>query len=105
MSKEFVDRLGYLDADFRDRELDVTEKEGRSATGHPLRPEGAIRLSWYRPGGPKTFDKMRFLVSSEVQCDLLIGEASITEHNMLPPPMLAITTKAFHDYYNPATGT
>jgi hypothetical protein len=63
-------------------------------------------MSWYRPGGSKGLDNMHFLVLSDLQYELLIGEASIIEHNMLPSSMLTISSgKEFHNYYNPETGT
>ena len=84
VSKEFlVSHLGFSEKDFRCKKFTGVEKSGRSATGHLNVPEGMICLTWYVQGGPRMFRHMRFLVSTNIPCDLNVGASSIEEYSIL----------------------
>jgi hypothetical protein len=90
VSKEFLlNTLGYTETDF----VKLTEQErhgGTSASGHRVTPEAAVLLTWYYGTSPRTFNDMRFLVTSNPDCELVIGVPSIVKHNLLSPPNLAV---------------
>jgi len=90
VSKDFLfNILGYTEADF----VELTEQEkygGTSASGHRVTPEAAVLLTWYYGTSPRTFNDMRFLVTSNPDCDLVIGVHSIVKHKLLSPPNLGV---------------
>jgi len=89
ISKEFALKLGYTESDFEP--LRPKERNGgTSATGHMHMPEGALHITWYHNSSPRLYDGMRFLVSSETQCELIVGARSILRHRLLSPPNLSL---------------
>lgn len=89
ISKEFALKLGYTEADFKP--LKSRERNGgTSATGHAHMPEGALYITWYHNSSPRLYGGMRFLVSSETQCQLIIGARSIQKHRLLSAPVLTV---------------
>ena len=88
ISRDFALKLGYTDSKFRPlKEFELNG--GTSSTGHTLIPKGALHLTWYHNSSPRTFRDMRFLVSDDLHCDLVIGARSIQKYNLLCPPNLA----------------
>jgi hypothetical protein len=61
---------------------------GVSSTGEILIPEGACHLTWYHNKSTQVFRGMRFLISPNPRCDLVIGARSIERHNLLSRPKL-----------------
>jgi hypothetical protein len=89
ISKEFALRLGYTESDFKP--LRPKEKTGgTSATGHAHMPEGALYITWYHNSSPRLYSGMRFLVSSDTDCQLIIGARSILKHKLLSAPNLSV---------------
>lgn len=88
VSRAFVeDVLGFSAANFR--ELTSEEKKGgTSVTGHTLIPEGAVYLTWYHKKSTRVFRNMRFLISPNPHCDLIIGARSIQKDKLLGVPNL-----------------
>lgn len=88
VSREFVlNVLQFPEANFRS----LTEKEKRGGTGytgHTMVPEHAIYLTWYHKKSTRVFRDMRFLISPNQHCDLIIGAHSIREHKLLDVPNL-----------------
>lgn len=82
VSLKFALRLGYKEAEFKP--LRTREMAGESSSGHPIRPKGAVLLSWYHSTSPQ-FSNMRFLVVEDYHFDLLIGAESMYHHKMLSP--------------------
>ena len=90
VSREFLlKELKFPESAFMGKQLSKSEKEGISVTGHPLIPEGAINLDWYHAKSTQRYRGMRFLVSSNPRCDLIIGARSIEKHGILASPNLA----------------
>jgi hypothetical protein len=88
VSRDFALKLGYMESKFRPLK-DFEKNGGTSSTGHTLIPLGALHLTWYHSSNPRTFRDMRFLVSEDPNCDLVIGARSIQKYNLLCPPNLA----------------
>jgi hypothetical protein len=88
VSREFVlNVLQFPEANFRS----LTEKEKRGGTGytgHTMVPEHAIYLTWYHKKSTRVFRDMRFLISPNQHCDLIIGAHSIRQHKLLDVPNL-----------------
>jgi hypothetical protein len=75
------DVLGYSPSNFS--ELLYNEKKSEvGITGHTL--IGAIHLTWYTKSSTRVFRDMRFLISPNAVCDLVIGARSIVKDNILP---------------------
>ncbi|OCL13371.1 hypothetical protein AOQ84DRAFT_372240 [Glonium stellatum] len=69
VSLSLAQKLGYTEF----KNLNPRERNGgTSASGHKLQAEGAIHLTWYRSTSSQIFRDMRFLVSANAQCDLLV---------------------------------
>ncbi|KAE8449834.1 hypothetical protein EG329_007311 [Mollisiaceae sp. DMI_Dod_QoI] len=99
VSREFlVNQLNFPESAFRGKELRKFEKEGASITGHTLTPDGAIHLDWYHAKSTQRYRNMRFLVSSNPQCELIIGASSIEKHGILTPPNLLNQVVDFNDW-------
>lgn len=82
-----VDILGYSEANFH--KLTKEEEDGGiGITGHKLVPEGAVYLTWYHSNSTRVFRNMRFLISENPMCDLVIGAHSIRKNNILDVPNL-----------------
>lgn len=90
VSRAFVvDVLGYSESSFH--KLTKVEKEGGAGiTGHKLIPAGAVYLTWYHNTSTRVFRDMRFLVSENPMCDLVIGARSIQKANILDVPNLMV---------------
>ena len=88
VSRKFVeDVLQYSESNFS--ELTKDEKNGGTGiTGHTLIPDGAIYLTWYHKKSTRVFRNMRFLISPNDHCDLVIGARSIQKHRLLDVPNL-----------------
>jgi len=88
VSRKFVeDVLQYSESNFS--ELTTDEKKGGTGiTGHTLIPDGAIYLTWYHQKSTRVFRNMRFLISPNPRCDLVIGARSILKDNLLDVPNL-----------------
>ena len=88
VSRAFVENvLEFSAANFC--ELTQDEKEGGTGiTGHKLIPDGAIYLTWYHKKSTRVFRNMRFLISPNPQCDLIIGARSIQKDKLLAVPNL-----------------
>jgi len=82
VSLAFAERLGFTSSDFKA----LTHKEkfgGTSATGHPIDPIGALKLTWYHKSSVKVFSNMRFLVIEEANYDLIVGSDSLYKHKLM----------------------
>jgi hypothetical protein len=88
VSRKFVeDVLQYSESNFC--ELTTDEKKGGTGiTGHTLIPDGAIYLTWYHQKSTRVFRNMRFLISPNPRCDLIIGARSIIKDKLLDVPNL-----------------
>jgi len=88
VSRDFVETvLEYSPSHFS--QLTEEEKEGGSGiTGHKLIPTGAIYLTWYHKKSTRVFRNMRFLISPNQHCDLIIGARSILKDRLLDVPNL-----------------
>jgi len=88
VSRKFVeDVLQYSESNFS--ELTKEEKKGGTGiTGHTLIPDGAIYLTWYHKKSTRVFRNMRFLISPNQHCDLIIGARSILKDRLLDVPNL-----------------
>jgi len=88
VSRDFVETaLEYSPSHFS--VLTDEEKEGGSGiTGHKLIPDGAIYLTWYHKRSTRVFRNMRFLISPNQHCDLIIGARSILKDQLLDVPNL-----------------
>jgi hypothetical protein len=83
ISLDFARRLGFTTFE----ELKPRERNGGiTALGNTVKPEGAIRISWYHSTSSQVFKGMRFLVLANTQVDLLIGVHSILKYNLIQPP-------------------
>ncbi|KAF3038218.1 hypothetical protein E8E11_005933 [Didymella keratinophila] len=86
ISKQFVDDLGFEEADYEP----LTPREelgGQTMNGtiHPV--EAAILLTWHHNTGPR-YRNMRFLISSTLDSHtMIIGTRSIVKHDLLSPPV------------------
>ncbi|KAH8672830.1 hypothetical protein BGZ60DRAFT_285843 [Tricladium varicosporioides] len=91
VSRKFVEEvLGYPESAF----CPLTKEEEVGATGitgHQLIPECAVYLTWYHKKSTRIFRNMRFLVSPNEMCDLIIGAQSIQKHKVLDVPNLMAT--------------
>jgi len=88
VSRKFVQEvLEYPESAFcpltKEEEVGAT-----SITGHRLIPEGAVCLTWYHKKSTRVFHNMRFLISPNEHCDLIIGAQSIQKHRVLDVPNL-----------------
>ncbi|KAI9861067.1 MAG: hypothetical protein M1813_005496 [Trichoglossum hirsutum] len=93
VSKEFAQKLGYTESDFKP--LTSREKNGgTSATGHTHMPEGVLHLTWYHNTSPRLYNGMRFLVSPSQQYELVIGARSILAHKLISYPNFGIDDDA-----------
>jgi hypothetical protein len=96
VSREFVlNVLQFPESNFKP----LTEKEKRGGTGytgHTMVPEHAIYLTWYHKKSTRVFRNMRFLISPNEHCDLIIGVQSIREHNLLSVPNLMANPNGHH---------
>jgi hypothetical protein len=96
VSREFVlNVLQFPESHFKP----LTEKEKRGGTGytgHTMVPEHAIYLTWYHKKSTRVFRNMRFLISPNEHCDLIIGVHSIREHNLLSVPNLMANPNGHH---------
>jgi hypothetical protein len=103
VSRAFVENvLEFSEANFS--ELTTAEKEGgTSATGHTLIPDGAIYLTWYHKKSTRVFRNMRFLVSSNQHCDLIIGARSIHKDKLLTVPNLMVEPQGILKFQNGTT--
>lgn len=75
----------------------LTKEEEAGATGitgHQLIPQGAIYLTWYHKKSTRVFRNMRFLISPNQHCDLIIGAQSIQKHRLLDVPNLMAQANA-----------
>jgi hypothetical protein len=88
VSRKFVQEvLEYPESAF----CPLTKEEEVGATGitgHQLIPEGAVYLTWYHKKSTRVFRNMRFLISPNDHCDLVIGARSIQKHRLLDVPNL-----------------
>lgn len=88
MSRNLVENeLGYEPSSF----YKLTDDEARIDTTGPIGailPEGAIYLTWYHKSSTRIFRNMRFLVSRNMQYDMIIGAHSIQRENLLDVPNL-----------------
>ncbi|KAJ8107114.1 hypothetical protein OPT61_g9088 [Boeremia exigua] len=88
VSKRLVEDLGYTEADYEP--LSETERFGSTTlSGEHISFEGVIRLSWHHNTSTHRYHRMRFLVSTTTQCDMIIGVRSITKYNLLTEMVLA----------------
>lgn len=82
VSKSLVERLGYTESDFEP--LSAREAHGgQTVTGEQVAVEAVVRLSWHHNTSSHTYQRMRFLVSSSTQCDMIVGVHSILKHQLL----------------------
>ena len=90
VSKKFLLKdLEYPESDLL--ALNSSERNGGiSASNQKLIPEAAVKITWYHVGSPRLFRKMRFLVMSNAQYDLIIGARSIVKHSLLSPPNFGV---------------
>ncbi|KAF2998307.1 hypothetical protein E8E13_007553 [Curvularia kusanoi] len=96
VSRRLVEQLGYSDEDFEP----VSPREaagGQTVTGEPVAVEAVVRLSWHHNTSPHTYQRMRFLVSSSTQCDMIVGVHSIVKHRLLNELTYATGTKHVPD--------
>lgn len=90
VSREFLlNTLRYPESAI-ERLKDSEKRGGVSTTGDILVPEGACHLTWYHSKSTQVFRGMRFLISPNPRCDLVIGARSIERHNLLSPPNLMV---------------
>jgi len=90
-SEDFVfNQLGYTMTDLSPL-TDLEQRGGVAASGDKVIPLGAIHLTWYHSRSARVFRDMRFLITSNPRCDLVIGARSIEKHDLLLPPNLVIT--------------
>jgi len=96
VSRDFVlNVLQFPESHFKP----LTEKEKRGGTGytgHTMVPENAIYLTWYHKKSTRVFRNMRFLISPNQHCDLIIGVHSIRQHNLLSVPNLMANPNGEH---------
>jgi len=111
VSREFLlNTLRYPETAI-ERLKESEKRGGVSTTGDLLMVEGACHLTWYHSKSTQVFRGMRFLISPNPRCDLVIGARSIERHNLLSPPNL-MTIQAigdpngtFMEYYGEAYET
>ena len=90
VSKTFATEvLGFPEPSFQPL-TKLEENGGIGVTGHRLIVEGAISLTWYHTNSTRIFRDMRFLVSDNTICDLVIGSRSIYQHGILDVPNLGV---------------
>ena len=97
ISKEFVEDLGFVEADYEP--LTTREQYGGQTMNETIHfVEAAILLTWHHNTGPRYRD-MRFLISSTLDSHrMIVGTRSIVKHNLLSPPvfMNRVTSKRVH---------
>jgi hypothetical protein len=88
VSRDFVlNVLQFPEANFR--QLSEREKKGAiGITGSRFIPEAAIYLTWYHKKSTRVFRDMRFLITPDQHCDLIIGAYSIQANQLLDVPNL-----------------
>jgi hypothetical protein len=88
VSRDFVvNVLEFPEANFRP--LNEKEKKGAiGITGNKFVPEAAIYLTWYHSKSTRVFRDMRFLITPNPHCDLIIGAYSIQVNQLLDVPNL-----------------
>lgn len=87
VSLQLIEELGYKRSEIRD----LTEAEkgpGMSVTGNPIKPVGAVYLTWYHKNSTRVFRNMRFLIIENAPYDLVIGARSIQKDGLLVAPNL-----------------
>jgi hypothetical protein len=91
ISKDFLENLGYSSSDYT--KLKSSDRDGHSASGHPIVPEGAVKLTWYYPSSPRIYRDMRFLVLENPSHDLVLCAQAIKKHNILDSPNFGDTPR------------
>lgn len=88
VSRDFVvNVLEFPEANFKP--LNAKEKQGAiGITGNRFVPEAAIYLTWYHSKSTRVFRDMRFLITPNPHCDLIIGAYSIQVNQLLDVPNL-----------------
>jgi hypothetical protein len=86
VTRHLVESLGYLEDDLQ-QPTPLESKGGQTLTGEPFHIEGVIFLSWHHGSSPIIYRKMRFLVVSSAQFEMIIGSDTITKHSLLVPPV------------------
>jgi hypothetical protein len=88
VSRDFVvNVLEFPEANFKP----LNDKERKGAigiTGNRFVPEAAIYLTWYHSKSTRVFRDMRFLITPNPHCDLIIGAYSIQANQLLDVPNL-----------------
>jgi hypothetical protein len=84
ISKTFLEEhLGYTSSDYTKLK---DSDDGHSVSGHPVVPEGAVKLTWYHPSSVRIYRDMRFLVLENATHDLVLCAQAIEKHNIVNPP-------------------
>jgi len=85
ISKNFLlQHLGYCESDFA--KLKDSDRAGSSVSGHPVIPDGAVKLTWYHPGSVRIYRDMRFLVLENATYDLVLCAQAIEKHKIVNAP-------------------
>ncbi|KAH6614804.1 hypothetical protein C7974DRAFT_379742 [Boeremia exigua] len=93
VSKRLVEDLGYTESDYEP--LSETERFGSTTlSGEHIAFEGVIRLSWHNNTSTNRYHRMRFLVSTSTQCEMIIGARSITKYHLLKEMVLMADSAA-----------
>lgn len=95
VSKQLIEKLGYTEADYEP--LGETESSGSTTlSGELITFDGVIRLSWHHNTSTHRYHRMRFLVSSSTNCEMIIGVRSITKYHLLREMVLVTEPAAIN---------
>jgi hypothetical protein len=86
ISRDFVETVLEFPSTTFLHLTDEEKKGGISITGDLHTPQGAIHLTWYHSSSTRIFRKMRFLISPNPNCDMIIGAQSIQKEKILSVP-------------------
>jgi hypothetical protein len=88
VTRAVVERLGYLESDF-EQPTPLESKGCHTFTGQHFDIEAVVLLSWHHGASPLIYRKMRFLVVSGSDFEMIIGADAIARHSLLISPVFA----------------
>jgi hypothetical protein len=88
VSRQFLEQVLEFPASSFIKLTEEEESGATGITGDSHIPQGAAYLTWYHKKSTRVFRDMRFLISSNEHCDLIIGAQSIQKDKILDVPCL-----------------